>query len=170
MAQLMCCAYRLRAFVFSALAAACLRLALCCCCSCCCNCLCARFFSNAWRCALLSGGLSPRYVPMDPRDARNFFCMLPTGLDSRTLDMDWTPGLLQSLPPRIDSRTPGFQDSEHGLDSRTPGLLTSRPWGLTPALLLAADLSGAPGRGALDDECCTSERMRSFVGVFTDTS
>ena len=169
MAQLICCAYRLRAFVILALAEACLRFTACLCCCCCC-CLSKRFSSNAWRFALLFGGRCPRHVPMTPGGALFFFMsptpgllnsLLPGLVDSLDwtpgLSFDWTPGLLQSLLPGLFNSlawTPGLP-----LDW-TPGLLKSLPPGLT----------GAPGRGALDDDCCASWRVRSFVGVFRDTS
>ena len=155
MAQRMCCAYRLRARVILAFAAAFLHLTPCCCCCCCCRCcccccLCTRFSSNTWRFALFFGGLCPRHVPMTPTGARDlFFCISPT------------PGFLNSLPPGLFNSldwTPGllFNSSDWA-----PGLLR---------LLLGVSFSGAPGRGALDADCCTSEQVRCFVGVFSDTS
>ena len=90
-------------------------------------------------------GYFPRHVPMTPGLLNS---LLPGLFDS----LDWTPGLLfKSL-------------------AWTPGLLKSLPPGLTPVLLFGVRFSDAPGRGALDDECCTSVQVRFFVGVFIDTS
>ena len=72
---------------------------------------------------------------------------------------DCTPGLWTAM-------TPGLLSS---LDW-TPGLLISMPPGLTPSLLLAGRLRGAPGRGALDADCCISEQARFLMGVFRVTS